>query len=151
MIDLKNIDSIEKKLADLKENQQPVFGKFTPQHMVEHLAYTVELSYGKVNLSFASKEENLPALRAFLYSDKEIRAGAKAPFLGDDLPDLVCSSLEDAKQKLSVSLTLFHEYYAVNKSSQHMHPVFGMLNYEEWLMFHSKHFALHFKQFELIK
>jgi hypothetical protein len=66
------------------------------------------------------------------------------------LPVLVYKSLEEAIQELVACLDKFHAYYVTNKNNKHMNPVFGLLNYEEWLMFHTKHFSHHFKQFELL-
>ena len=43
------------------------------------------------------------------------------------------------------------EKYFAEKDIKTTNPVFGDLNYEEWIRFHSKHFAHHFKQFGLLE
>jgi len=149
MVDILNVVCVENALDVLQGNQQAIFGKFTPQHMVEHLLFTLEISVGKYKQELVSKEEQREALRAFLYSEKELRFGAKAPFLTDELPPLVYSNLEEAIMKLKETLTHFFDYYE-HSTDQHTHPVFGLLNREEWIMFHNKHFTHHFKQFGLV-
>lgn len=150
MLDIRNKNCIASFLEDLKQEQVPQFGKFTPQHMLEHLLFTLEVSIGKKEISLASKDEHLMALRNFLYSDKEIREGAKAPYLGDELPDLNYRNFTTAKEKLLEAIDNFNDYYLKHPTEKNMNPVFGVLDKDEWIRFHNKHFVHHFRQFGLV-
>ena len=150
MLQITNRIAIINILASLDKDKQPSFGLFTPQHMVEHLIFTLEISLGKHQQPLVSKPEQLEPLRAFLYSEKELSFGAKAPFLTDELPPLLCSTMDQAKGELSDALNSFFRYYEEYPSQQHMNPVFGILSKEEWIMFHNKHFTHHFNQFGLV-
>jgi len=41
----------------------------------------------------------------------------------------------------------FTEYYEVNPKQKHLHPYFGYLTHEEWILLHKKHLTHHLEQF----
>ena len=86
-----------------------------------------------------------------MYTDKEIRFGAKYPLLkeGEEI-FLKHKNLEQAKEKLQETLKEFLIYYRENPLAEHFHPRFGQLNKEMMELFQRKHFTHHFKQFGLI-
>jgi len=140
------------KLDMLKINSEPLFGKMTAQHMVEHLELILHYSNGTKKAVLLTPREKLGAMRDFLMSEKELTQGFRSPFLPQDgsLPDLHYPDIETAKKSLLHTWNNFEFYFAANPGIKEMNPFFGELNYEEWIRFHKKHFIHHFKQFGLL-
>ena len=61
-------------------------------------------------------------------------------------------SLEEAIKQLEKGVERFYTYFESKPQDyKTMHPSLGALNFEEWQLFHSKHFKYHFSQFELLE
>ena len=58
--------------------------------------------------------------------------------------------MEEAVADLSRSVEAFETYFKVDPDIRTMHPVFGELNFEEWVLLHYKHVTHHLRQFELL-
>jgi hydroxymethylglutaryl-CoA reductase len=150
MINIENKAEIKYCLAKLQPGQQPLFGKMGPQHMVEHLIDVLRISNGKVKFHIHTPEEKLENYVKFLFSDKEMPVGFKAPFIGEEPSAIIYPDLETAKEVLLNEVETFFNYYAEEPLRKEMHPIFGPLNKTGWLMLHGKHFRHHFKQFDLL-
>ena len=138
-------------LQSLDANAIPLFGKMTPQHMVEHLTMIVSASNGKMAVGLFLPKETADVLKALMiYSPKELVPGIKSPLLGDDPPPLVHENFATAIEALQAELEIFDEYFRLNPNATPMQPRMGELNYKEWVILHNKHFKHHFKQFGLI-
>ncbi|MTI32824.1 DUF1569 domain-containing protein [Xanthovirga aplysinae] len=138
------------RLKVLTPESSPVWGIMTAQHMIEHLTHTLQLSNGKKTFPLKSPKEKLPALMAFLLSDNDFPKGFKSPVLGSKLAVLHHKDLQSAIHSLKTELKDFIGYYKQNPDAKNMHPVFGLLNGKEWIIFHQKHFKHHLSQFDLI-
>ncbi len=151
-IDL-NLKTIEKSLKNLTESSERQFGSMIPQQMVEHLEDVLKNGFGDLKAEHFPEipAEQLEKLQDWLYTDKEIRFGAKYPLLkeGEEIL-LKHKNLEQAKEKLQETLKEFLIYYRENPLAEHFHPRFGQLNKEMMELFQRKHFTHHFKQFGLI-
>jgi oxepin-CoA hydrolase/3-oxo-5,6-dehydrosuberyl-CoA semialdehyde dehydrogenase len=55
-----------------------------------------------------------------------------------------------AIEELQKQINHFVLYFQQNEGAVTMHPVFGELNLEEWILLHYKHLLHHCKQFGLI-
>lgn len=151
MVDINNRSEIFKSLEKLNETDSPIFGKLSPQHMVEHLYATVMLSNGKYPVKLSCSEEEASMMKnSLIYSDMDFPMDFKAPMMGDDPPELQLPDLKTAIEKLKIELEDFDRYFDENKSSQPVNPLSGPLNKDEWVIFHNKHFAHHFKQYNLL-
>ncbi|WP_075349871.1 DUF1569 domain-containing protein [Algoriphagus marinus] len=140
---------IQNSLENLSEGSNQLFGKMTPQHMVEHLIITFKLSSGRVNIpEFEPNEKQLEYKRLLLRTDMEFPKGVRAPGLPEDLLPLRFESLAIAKEKLLNAIEEFHSHFANNPIDLTLHPRFGKLNYDEWKIFHNKHITHHLGQFE---
>ncbi|MBC7936859.1 MAG: DUF1569 domain-containing protein [Rhizobacter sp.] len=150
------IDFLRKEMFDvlnqLPENTSANWGLMNAQQMLEHLADFFDVSYEKIIFPLSVPEEHLPKYKAFLYSDKDFRENTKAPgnVLGDVPLDLRQPSFNDAKENLRHSVEKFIEWFKDNPSKTSLHPAFGHLNYEQWILLHHKHVRHHLKQFSLI-
>ncbi|MBX9783960.1 MAG: DUF1569 domain-containing protein [Chitinophagaceae bacterium] len=139
------------KSAD--SNTTPRWGKMNFQQMAEHVTAFFKVSSGKIILPFVSPEEHLPKLKAFLQSDKEFRENTKAPeqIIGEEPLPLRNATVEQAIEKLQQSIEEFFNFFADDPLKTATHPVFGALNFEEWILLHYKHVLHHSKQFGLVK
>lgn len=144
-------DSFE-LLSKLDANKEPTWGKMNAQQMLEHLNDFYEVSIKKLTFALTVPIEHLPKYREFLFSDKPFRENTKAPetVLGEEPLPLRTASLYAAKAQLQQTVNDFFEFFAEAPSKTTTHPVFGPLNFEEWILLHHKHVLHHLKQFELI-
>ena len=144
-----NFKVIIDSLNQLKPDQKPLWGKMTPQHMVEHLILAVKMSNGKLNLKCFNSPEKIPALKRFLLSSKPLPKLFENPALGKGLPDLEYSSLNEAKEILKLELDDYHTFFKENQEAKPVNVTFGELSKSEWDIFHQKHFKHHLSQFGL--
>lgn len=128
------------------------WGKMNAQQMAEHVTAFFKISSGKIKFPVVTPEDQLPKFKAFVLSDKEFRENTKAPaaVLGDEPLPLRNKTMEEALAGLQKSITEFEEYFKDDKIKTVAHPVFGELNFEEWVLLHYKHTVHHAKQFGLL-
>ncbi|SMC50820.1 DUF1569 domain-containing protein [Moheibacter sediminis] len=152
MIDIQNHPVISNLLKKLNPETQPVFGIMTSQHMIEHLILLAKLSNGGIKGQLMRSEETAVKWKqGLIYTDMEFPMGIRVPGQEENtLPELRYENLQKAIEKLENELKIFEEFYKDDKEKSMMHPALGLLNYDEWIVFHSKHFAHHFKQFGLV-
>jgi hypothetical protein len=138
------------KLILLRVNTKPLWGKMTPQHMVEHLILAMRMSSGKLKLECFNPPEKLPALKRFLMSSRPLPKLFVNPAIGEKLLPLEYSSLEEAKNILNQEIIDYLNHFELNPEVKTVNVTFGELNKEEWDVFHKKHFLHHFSQFGLL-
>ena len=138
------------KLILLRANTKPLWGKMTPQHMVEHLILAMRMSTGKLKLECFNPPEKLPALKKFLMSSRPLPKLFVNPAIGENLLPLEYSSLEAAKNILNQEIIDYLNHFELNPEAKTVNVTFGELNKEEWDVFHKKHFLHHFSQFGLL-
>jgi hypothetical protein len=151
MISIHDTALLKSVFSNLKADAKPLFGKMSARHVVEHLCTIVKVSSGKKQGKFFLTQEEAELLKAkLIYGDAELSPGIKNPAMGDEPPALIHSDLDTALEELYNEIGYFEEHYKKNPGITHTHPRMGELNYNEWLVVHSKHFAHHFRQFQLI-
>lgn len=152
MIDILNRTALFALINKLKEDDTPAFGAMSPQHMVEHLAFTIGFSNGNEPQQQHYPAEKEQKIKAFIIdSDQDMPVSFKSPVLPEEgLPELKQASLADAIEQLNKELQDFDHYFSLNPSEKPLNPTMGALSYTEWLRFHNRHFTHHFKQFRLI-
>ena len=136
-------------LENLDENKVASWGKMTPQRMLEHLSDGIFMSCGMGNHELLISEEKIKGMQAFLVSDKEMLQNIQVPFAKENTP-LRNSDIELALDEFTMAWVDFEEMYSEDSKKTALHPYYGNLNYEQWLLLHSKHFTHHFSQFGLI-
>ena len=136
----------------LQADTAPGWGKMNAQQMLEHVAAFFNVSTGKLKFELVTPEEHLPKFKAFLLSDKEFRENTKAPVsvIGEEPLPLSYATLQEALDSLTDAIAYFEIYFNEGTGKKTMHPVFGELNYEEWVLLHYKHVRHHLKQFGLL-
>jgi hypothetical protein len=148
MIKINEIIDLTKRLEKLNEHSTANFGKMTPQHMVEHLIFSLRFSNGKMPQKLMLDESTSKNIKEFVINtDKELPIGFKAPMLTDELLNIYFPNLDSAKKQLEKEISEFYEYAEQNPSQKPINPTMGELDFEEWNKFHNKHITHHFNQF----
>ena len=138
------------RIVCLAENAPPLWGKMTPQHMIEHLVWAFECSTGTIELPCRTPENLLERAKTFLHDNRQTPHDFKNPLLDENPPPFRFSSFADAKAALHWELTRFVVHFREHPIAIHVHPIFGPLGAEEWQRSHYKHCYHHLLQFGLI-
>jgi len=138
------------KLKGLSPTTQPIWGKMTLQHMVEHLSASIRMSNGKLYLTQSITDEEIANRLAFLYSDSPFPRNIRQQNSPEGLRPLRCSNLDEALALLQSMLLQFEIHYSEKPDDKPVHPLFGPLDKSQWLRFHHRHMQHHFTQFGLI-
>jgi len=144
-------NKMDKLLRQLRPDMQPQWGKLTPHHMVEHLAWVIDGALGNWDVTVITPEEKLPRVRQFIYSNYAISQNFQHPNMPPDgeLPALQTPSLEAAIELFWEKWAAFQAHMEANPDHHSDHVVFGSLNYDEWRFMQFKHAVHHFSQFGL--
>jgi len=142
------IDKIE-SLKKLKVDQKPLWGKMTPQHMVEHLYKALQASINEISFNIFTEERKIPVLKRLFLGDKALPKEFMNPAIGPDLMELDFNNMETAILELEKILERYEQFFESNPTIKTAHPVFGNLTKAEWDIFHQKHFIHHFSQFDI--
>ncbi|MGD0339069.1 MAG: hypothetical protein ABSB78_09795 [Bacteroidota bacterium] len=137
-------------INDLEENAQPLWGKMSAQHMVEHLIWTFELSTGKYYVPYDTPENYIARVKDFLYNNRATPHDFKNPLLGEEPPSLLYADLVEAKTGFLEELTRYINHFRTQPEAIHTHPLFGPVGAEEWQRINFKHCYHHLLQFGLI-
>ena len=151
MIDIVNQrQEVLNLLREIKPDTPAVFGKLTPQHMIEHLAFAVSYSNGNREYPLMIDAEKAEQIKKFtIHTTERIPPGFKSPLLGDDLPELKCNSIDEAIASLEKELDDFDRYFREKPDRKVMQPVMGELGHDDWVTYHNRHIAHHLSQFGL--
>ena len=135
----------------IQEHLERKWGIMTPQHMVEHLSMLFIISNGKVKApSFYSEEKERK--RKIGFFDLAMPMPRDFSPQGDrKLDELRFENMEEAKEKLKITFEQYLTCFEANPATTFNHPVFGMLNYDEWNNFHARHIQHHLIQFGILE
>jgi oxepin-CoA hydrolase/3-oxo-5,6-dehydrosuberyl-CoA semialdehyde dehydrogenase len=136
-------------LSDIAPGTIAKWGKMNAQQMIEHLVAFFNVSSGKIKFDLVTPEEHLPKFKEFLLSDKQFRENTKAPasVIGEEALPLKYKSMEEAVSRLQEAVEQFESHFRNDSKIKTLHPVFGMLNFDEWILLHYKHVTHHLRQF----
>jgi hypothetical protein len=137
-------------LERLAPGQKPVWGRMTPQQMVEHLVWATEISNGAVTVGCNLHPKLVERFKSFLHNDMPTTHDFMNPLLKSGLPS---GRFSDIKEAVANLRDLVHDFLGeepVERRRQRTHPVFGPLDHDEWSRAHFKHFCHHLLQFGLI-
>lgn len=150
-VDITKRKKFQTLLDNLAETAEAQWGLMKPQHMIEHLAVSMQISNGKKPLGQRVTDEQAEKAKAsFIYTDVGMEKGLKTPMLPEIPGAFKFPTMNAAKQELTVELDDFENYFNLHPIATFIHPRFGHLDYNEWVIVHNKHFTHHFKQFGLI-
>ena len=128
------------------------WGKMNAQQILEHVAAFFYVSTEKIKFDLVTPVEHLPKYKEFLLSDKEFRENTKAPVtvIGEEPMPLRYATMDEAQENLEESIEYFESFFKDDAEKRTMHPVFGELNFEDWVLLHYKHVTHHLRQFGLM-
>jgi hypothetical protein len=147
LVDVANRQNLHRALQRLTPLTVPLWGKMEPQQMVEHMIDQVQYTNGKkIPFCDVPADEAEAAKQINIYTDLQIPRNV---ILGK-LPDSqIYPDLETAVNQLMTELADFDRYFK-KPGTVAIHGGFGPMDYNEWLIWHGKHFTHHLKQFGLI-
>lgn len=137
-------------ISDLSADTAPLWGKMNVQQMVEHVTGFFKVSTDQLHFPLVTPEEHLPKFKEFLLSDKQFRENTKAPVLPEEPLPVREADLNAAKTSMKKAIENFFAFYELHTDKKIPHPVFGPLNFEEWILLHYKHVTHHARQFGLL-
>jgi hypothetical protein len=145
--DITNRDQLRNLLLSLQPDAQPLWGKMKAQQMVEHLIDQVQWTNGKkVCTCDRPAHEAAKSKQLMIYTDAQI---PKNVFL-EELPvSYLYTDIPASINQLMTELDDFDRYFQTAGITA-MHGGFGPMNYQEWIIWHNKHFTHHLKQFGLL-
>ncbi len=140
-------------LQDLPADAKGKWGVMNGQQMAEHVTGFFKVSTEKLQFPLVTPEEHLPKYKEFLLSDKQFRQNTKAPesVVGSEAVPVRCATMHEAVNKLEKETNAFFEYFESYPGKTTLHPVFGKLDFEEWVLLHHKHVMHHLRQFGLVE
>lgn len=137
-------------VSGLSGHSAPLWGKMSVQQMVEHVTGFFKVSTDELHFPLVTPEEHLPKFKEFLLSDKQFKENTKAPVLPEEPLPVSEPDLNTAIMRLQDAIDAFFSFYSHNPDKKIAHPVFGPLNFEEWVLLHYKHVTHHSRQFGLL-
>lgn len=137
-------------VSSLSATDKGKWGLMNAQQMSEHVADFFKVSTRQVLFNLVTPPEHLPKYKEFLWSEKEFRENTKAPMLPAEPAATRNNTMIVAIEELQNDINYFFEFFEKNENTTTQHPVFGNLNFEEWILLHYKHTQHHAKQFGLI-
>ena len=135
-------------LNKLTPSQQPVWGEMSSQRMVEHLSEMLRMAQGTTLFTLAIPEDKVAKMQEFLYSDKEMAKNIAVDIAPADR-ELRNDELELAIDEFTEEWINFIDFFEATPGVKTMHPFYGYLDFDLWMLMHKKHFYHHFKQFQL--
>ncbi len=135
-------------LNKLTPSQQPVWGEMSSQRMVEHLSEMLRMAQGTTLFTLAVPEDKVAKMQEFLYSEKEMAKNIAVDIAPADR-ELRNDELELAIDEFTEEWINFIDFFEANPGVKTMHPFYGYLDFDLWMLMHKKHFYHHFKQFQL--
>ncbi len=158
---MKTIEALEQRLfthaidllGNLQPDTKPLWGQMDAQRMVEHLSLGLRISNGVIDLTILNGDEAraLKMKKISLLSDRPLPKGFQNPVMPAEPMPYETANLQEAINLLKENLHACKQYFAqAGADATRIHNLFGPLTYQEWLLFHHKHFSHHFSQFGLI-
>lgn len=144
-----DIETIAPLLRQLDKNTEPQWGSMSSSQMIVHLEDILKISNKKIEMEILTPEDKLPMYIQFLESDKEMPRGFKVDFVKEnsEADSIDLEKLIDSHNK-ELELFLSKKQEPNFKAT---HPLYGVLDFEQWKKLHAKHHTHHLKQFGLIE
>ncbi|CAN5405110.1 hypothetical protein BH11BAC1_BH11BAC1_08380 [soil metagenome] len=137
-------------LKKLSPETPAKWGQMNAQQMVEHLTDYVRIASGKNPVKIVTSEEQLPAFKKFLESEKQFRPGTVNPLNSGAPNALRLKNIVEAINEYLSEMEQLHDIFKREPGKITAHPAFGNLNYDEWIRLQYKHLIHHGNQFGLV-
>lgn len=138
------------KIALLKADSAPLWGKMNGQQMVEHLIMPFKLADNTLGLELMLPPDK--AERRYQYTiveKKPFPRELRVPIVSEEPPVCEFSTMEAAIGHLRDAVNSFYQYHRENPDAKVVHPIMGVLSFQEWEYFLETHCQHHLSQFGL--
>jgi hypothetical protein len=136
---------------DFRSLSQPAnanWGKMNFNQMLEHLIEACKNASGDIVFdTFYSPEERIPAMQAFLMTDKLFKPETKNAIMGEEPAPVNNENTNELFDELQSQLNRFYERFQ-DENLVVRNPIFGDLNEELWTRLLYKHCIHHLNQFQ---
>ena len=137
---------------DFRSLSQPAnanWGKMNFNQMLEHLIESCKNASGDIVYdTFHSPEERLPAMQAFLMTDKLFKPETKNSMMGEEPAPVNNENTNELFDELQSQLNRFAARFENQPDLLVRNPIFGDLNEELWTRLLYKHCIHHLNQFQ---
>lgn len=136
------------KFSKVPPLSQGLWGKMNMHHVVEHMSYSFRQANGKdIHTACITPGEHIPKMQAFLDSDKEFRENTPNKMLPDEPSPPVHTDIQDSLAELQQEINDFFIIFEKTPGRKILNPIFGELNYDQWVQLLYKHGWHHLRQF----
>ncbi|MFZ4057781.1 MAG: DUF1569 domain-containing protein [Ferruginibacter sp.] len=136
--------------ATLTGNETGKWGKMNAHQTVEHIAQFFAVSNGSKIMELVTPAEQLPRFIDFLRSEKPFKENTSAPMLPEEPMPTEWPTYAAALNALDQQIQAFFKLFTTNTEITTVHPVFGALDFKDWILLHYKHVTHHARQFSLL-
>ena len=143
-------EQVMELLKNLQSDTEPNFGLMTPQHMIEHLTWTLKSATKRKGTPSGAPTKSQLGFQRFI-SKGAIFEHRPSDKTKADLPELKYGSLEEAIEQIPVAINRFYNHFEANPDFKSYSDFIGELDFEQLELFHSQHYKFHFWQFGLLK
>jgi oxepin-CoA hydrolase/3-oxo-5,6-dehydrosuberyl-CoA semialdehyde dehydrogenase len=137
---------------DFRSLSQPAnanWGKMNFNQMLEHLIEACKNASGDIVFdTFHTPEERLPAMQAFLMTDKLFKPETKNAMMSEEPATVKNENTNALLDELQSQINRFYERFQQNENLVVRNPIFGDLNEELWTRLLYKHCIHHLHQFQ---
>ncbi len=123
------------------------WGKMNFQQMLEHMSDSFRIANGKDPHRLYTPVEAVEKYKAFAMSDKPFKENTKNALLADEPALLRNAKPEQALTELQLEINDFFNVFESEPGKTITNPIFGDLNFKEWIQLLHKHAIHHLKQF----
>ena len=146
-INITNREELHRLLLLLGGTTVPLWGKMSPQQMVEHLAEEMTYCNGKKTATcHRPVAEAAESKQQWIYRDAVIPKNLVFVTLPENFR---YAGLDTAINQLMQELADFDDYFKTPGITA-VHGAYGPMNHQEWIIWLDKHFTHHFKQFKIL-
>lgn len=139
-------------INDFKAIPQPAkanWGKMNFNQMLEHLIDSCKNASGEISFdTIHSPEERIPAMQAFLMTDKLFKPETKNSMMGEEPAPVMNDNTNALFDELQSQLNRFSARFENQPDLLVRNPIFGDLNEEHWTRLLYKHCIHHLHQFQ---
>ena len=135
----------------IEPDATPIWGIMNGRNVVEHLTGSMRMSNGRFDLPLRTPEDRVAKYKAWLLRDDTVLTpNVPNDPVPEETPATRDDSIEQSRKKHAHDLNQFFTRFKENPDDLAMHPVFGLLNFREWVVFHYKHYQHHLAQFRQV-
>jgi len=143
---------LDQLVNDFRSLSQPAnanWGKMNFNQMLEHLIEACKNASGDIVFdTFHTPEERLPAMQAFLMTDKLFKPETKNAMMGEEPAPVINENTNALLDELQSQINRFYNRFEQDENLVVRNPIFGDLNEELWTRLLYKHCIHHLHQFQ---